>query len=509
MSRALASFDTITRRAKFAFVGSFIFAGLFTGLSVHYARMIDWNGARISPLFALLHGTPLYPPREGGIITGTIYPPLATLAYLPCALLRNPSHIMEMGSLLAFIYFSLAFVVLTRCAVRRWGVPATDAALVLAAAALISDFDRSLRYTAFMAHADAPAFALAGLALCLLIFAAEDERATWSVTAGALATASLLAKQSYVGVWIALFIWLTFRGWRAAACFLGGAAVVAVIFCVTLLITGNWHGFLFDCIYVPSHHPLNLHDFVLGGVGGGGVVLQELQALVESFLDVAQIWYPWIAVGAWILWLSRRAAPASPASGMNAPIWVFMAQLLPSFYAYKKIGGDVNNLAGALYFLLFGVCTLALVSASNRAWSIGQRAALTVLIGVLMVCNTPRFLFLARNLAKPDPNAPMMNFLSQHPKEVYLPWNPLLTGISDGSDYQFEYGVYDRVLAGVPLPGDVYRAHLPTKMRIVAVRRSQPDSGHHTFLSFLPELREIPAPPGLEEWRFYAFPPQQ
>src|ERR1017187_7978048 len=136
MSRALASFDTITRRAKFAFVGSFIFAGLFTGLSVHYARMIDWNGARISPLFALLHGTPLYPPREGGIITGTIYPPLATLAYLPCALLRNPSHIMEMGSLLAFIYFSLAFVVLTRLAVRRWGVPVTDAALVLVAAAL-------------------------------------------------------------------------------------------------------------------------------------------------------------------------------------------------------------------------------------------------------------------------------------------------------------------------------------------------------------------------------------
>jgi hypothetical protein len=147
------------------------------------------------------------------------------------------------------------------------------------------------------------------------------------------------------------------------------------------------------------------------------------------------------------------------------------------------------------------------VTAANQAWSAGQRAALTILVAVLVVCNFPRFLFLAVNSDRPDPNAPMMMFLRQHPEQVYLPWNPLLTSLTDGVDYNFEYGVFDRTLAGVPLSHEEYRSHLPSKMRIVAVRRIQPDSTHGTFLSYLPNLRAIPSPSGLEDWQFYGLSP--
>jgi hypothetical protein len=492
---------------RFVLAGSAVFIGLFIVFSVRYARMIDWNGIRISPMFALLHGTPLYSPRNGGVITGNIYPPLATLAYIPCALLSNPSNIMELGSLLACVFYFLAFIVLACLAVRRWEVPAIDAGLVLVAAALLTAFDPPLRYTALMAHADAPGFALAGLALCLVLFGVNDGRFAWSTAAGALAAAAVLAKQSFIGVWFALFLWLIRRSWRVAACFATGATVVTAVFCTILLLSGNWHNFLFNCIYIPSHHPWDLHAFLLGGDGGGGIIVQRLQAVVESFLDIAPTWYLWIAVGGWILWRSSSAPPASPISRLNAPVWVFVAQLPLSLMAHKKIGGDVNTLGDSLYFLLFAVCALALVTAANRAWSAGRRAALTILIGVLIICNTPRFLFLVHNSSRPDPNAPMMEFLRKHPNQVYLPWNPLLTGLSDGIDYHFEYGVFDRALAGVPLAANVYRSHLPSKMRFVAVRRSQPDSSHGTFSSLLPELQESRAPPGLEEWRFYAFTP--
>ena len=505
MDLVLADSDAQTRPTRLTLVGGLIFISLFTAFSVRYARMVDWNGIRISPVFALLHGTPLYPPDEGGTITGNIYPPLATLAYLPCTLLSNPSHVMELGSLLSCVYYLLAFVVLAWLAVRQWSVQATDAVLVLIAAILLTDFDPPLRYTELMAHADAPGFALAGLALCLVLFAPKGEGFAWAIAVGAMVAAAVLAKQSFIGVWFALFFLSAICSWRTAACMAAGATLVTTVFCVILVLAGNWHNFLFNCVYIPSHHPWSLHASLLGGASGGGLVAQRLQAVVESILYITPTWYPWIAVGGWILWRSRGAAPASPTSRLSAPVWVFVAQVPISLMAFKKIGGDVNDLAASLYFLLFAVCAMAMVIAANRAWSAGLRAALTIMICVLIGCDTPRFLFLVVNSGHPDPNAPMMTFLRQHPEQVYLPWNPLLTSLSDGKDYDFEYGVFDRALAGVPLSYDDYRSHLPSKMRIVAVRRKQPDSAHGTFLSYLPGLREVPAPQGLEDWRFYGF----
>jgi hypothetical protein len=358
------------------------------------------------------------------------------------------------------------------------------AALVVAAAALLTDFNTALCSTAYWAHADAPGFALAGLALCLVLFTTEGNRLAWATAAGGLAAGAVLAKQNFIGVWFALFFCVLPCGRRVAARFAAGAALVAAVFGTILSFTRSWSSFLFNCIYIPSHHPLILkHSIELFGSGWAGGVAQKLQAIIQAFLEIAPTWYPWLAVGAWILWWTRRAAPGSPTSRLYVPIWVFAAQLPISLLAYRKVGGDVNNLTDSLYFLVFAICALALAAAANRARSAGQHAILTILVGILIVCNAPRLLFLIYDSKQSDPNAPMMNFLRQHPRQVYLPWNPLLTGLSDGVDYHFEYGVFDRALAGAPLAPDVYWAHLPSKIRYVAARRVLLDANYMKFLN--------------------------
>ena len=493
------------RSFRLLLIASWAFVAVFFVSSVRYARMIEWNGMRVAPAFAFRHEGFLYPSATAGVITGNIYPPLATLAYLPCTLFRNPTFIMECGCALACFYYFLPLALAAGLSVRRWGVAPLDATLVVTAAALWTLFDPALRYTAFMIHAEAPGFALAGLALCTVLFAAQDQTLRAALIAGMLCVCAILTKQTFVGVWCALAIWLTVGGGLTAGVRFGaGSAIATAVFGAALLLFGDWRNFVYNCLFLPSQHPWETREFVLGSPGAGSGLPAKVQALVQAFLEIAPRWFPGIALAGWGVWLARGAPAGSPVARAALPAWVFVAQLPLALMAYSKIGGDVNGLAVSLYFLIFALVALALsAAAENHLWLASQRALLAALLVVLVSCNTPRLLFLLNNARKPDPHTAMVQFLHAHPQQVYLPWNPLHTRLADGVTYHFEYGVFDRALANVSISSEHFRAHLPTALRYVAVRRNQPDSSRGNFRRYLPDLREIASPAGLEDWRFF------
>jgi len=64
-----------------------------------------WSAARLAPAMSLWHGYALYSAPGSGPVTGWIYPPLATLAYLPATLIPDPTSAVLAGRCLSLVYF--------------------------------------------------------------------------------------------------------------------------------------------------------------------------------------------------------------------------------------------------------------------------------------------------------------------------------------------------------------------------------------------------------------------
>ena len=121
-----------------------------------------WSAARLAPAMSLRHGYALYSPPGSGPVTGWIYPPLATLAYLPATLIPDPTSAVLAGRCLSLVYFfaPAAWLLMTdRTDRTRW--TGSAGALLFAGFALLSAQSRPLRYCSTEIHADAPALGLA------------------------------------------------------------------------------------------------------------------------------------------------------------------------------------------------------------------------------------------------------------------------------------------------------------------------------------------------------------
>ena len=110
----------------------------------------------------------------------------------------------------------------------------------------------------------------------------------------------------------------------------------------------------------------------------------------------------------------------------------------------------------------------------------------------------------------------VVRYLRAHPGEAYFPCNPLAHLAVEGRLPHFEYGIYDRVLAGVPLSSDHLRRHIPPdalricypahrsyKYAHFLMARSLPDFNRRRVINELPECvcfeRSAHGPPHPED----------
>jgi hypothetical protein len=61
----------------------------------------------------------------------------------------------------------------------------------------------------------------------------------------------------------------------------------------------------------------------------------------------------------------------------------------------------------------------------------------------------------------------VMSFIREHRGEVYFPWNPLEHLLVEGKYYHFDYGLYDRELAGFAVSPEHFRSCTPQTPRLV------------------------------------------
>jgi hypothetical protein len=166
----------------------------------------------------------------------------------------------------------------------------------------------------------------------------------------------------------------------------------------------------------------------------------------------------------WRAWLRTRP--------WTAPLVVAVALVPTGVLARIKLGGDQNSFY-SLYFLaaaaggalawnggtlerpgwrraFFGLCLLYCLGNVALTWSAGgygrwERHVLP---------------FVNRNQEAYE-------FMRRHPGEAYFPWYPLAGLLAEGSLYHFEYGVFDRFLAGYEPTREHVLAHVPPRMHLL------------------------------------------
>ncbi|HZW31670.1 MAG TPA: hypothetical protein VFF52_13235, partial [Isosphaeraceae bacterium] len=446
---------------------------------------------------------------RSGPATGWIYPPLATLAYWPATLVPDPTGAVLAGRLLSLVFFfaPAAWLLLTDRGDRTRPTGLTGV-LLFGCFAMLTNQSRPLRYCSTEIHADAPALGLAAVAVGLMARSRPEDRPWRMGVALILATLSVWTKQLTAPVLVIilpLWAYLT-RGVQGVVQYLGMAVSGGLAIALLLLAVFDARPALFNFITVPLLHPSRFESLE---PALSRLLYQEQRQVVLLLLLAAG------GLGQLAIRARRRGGPGG---GLTSEPWtlallVALAELPISLMAYVKLGGDDNNLGFMLYFLtLAGLLMHSRLMTAGGALGGADRA--TASFRGIFVVNLVLTLLIAQEIAlafvKPGPTwqeqqAAALRYIERHRGEVYFPWNPLEHLVVEGRLYHYEYGVFDRILAGYPPSLDHFLRDIPPRTRLVCYP-PRTTVGDQVTLRYLQEFREQIHVDELPDWECYRRP---
>ena len=252
--------------------------------------------------------------------------------------------------------------------------------------------------------------------------------------------------------------------------------LVAVIGAMCTAIFVGWFGrpMFFNTVEIVSHHA-----WYRPGITG-------LAAVLWSFLvGVRDVVLGGTALLILVLVLSRRdREPAPWARAWAAPLFAALLLLPTGALGANKIGGEPSSFH-SLYYLIAGIAAL-LVDLGRRGprlcllgWGF---CALAVVAAWQSGLCTPRS---TRSSLWDNNEQLAYEFALRHPGEAYFPWQPLASLLAEGRLYHFEYGMFDRFLAGYDPTSEHVRACVPPRLRWLVGRTPL-----WTFSHFFPEYSE-------------------
>jgi hypothetical protein len=486
-----------------------------------------WNAIRITPALSLFSGYTLYYRPDSGPVTGNIYTPLASLVYLPAAAASSPTGVIAVGTVISLLlYFAPVVWLYARLAavpVRCWPIvgricnpsgrmdglqirPTTGNAgadpltrqaewLTLALFPLLTyNLEKSLRYSAAFIHADAPALGMAAAAAAVLYV---DPRHRWRslFPSALLAVLAVWSKQVMAPLLLALPLWLlAAAGLRAGlryglALLLAGAAVLGVS--LTLLDPAN---LFFNVVTIPGRHPWE--GLFPNNLAWVALEFQNQAFVLALLLGFGALYPLAVRSGSWpglSRWLTQNR--------WSLFLVVALLVLPTSLIGRMKVGGDLNALSFSLYFLLLAVCLMLREGVGSPAAAPVQAGfrllAVVAVTGCgLLAIQTQGQRFLAMAASRPNTPELVVAYLKDHPGEAYFPWNPLGHLLAEGRYYHFEYGLFDRQIAGFPVREDHFRQAIPSRLRLVCVPRDFDCACALSHLKDFSRRVEVPELPG-------------
>ena len=311
-------------------------------------------------------------------------------------------------------------------------------------------------------------------------------------------------KQPAAPIFVALlaWIWVT-EGRRAGVRGIAAFSSVGVLLTAGLLIAFGVQDLVFNMFIVPNAVPWDLN-----GTNRWGALWVEFGELVRKGRPFVLM----IVVGV-ILTAPRVPTVSGVRSWLRGRSWVLltligMAMIPTSLLGAVKAGGGSNSFSFMTYFLSVAGTTV-LVDAARCPNSLRSRIAKGTLIalGVGLAAHLSsdtsvfdrgweRFRQLDEN-----PQQVAHNFLVVHPGTAYFPWNPLAHLMVEGKLYHMEYGVNERTISGLRMSTEQFRAHIPSRMRVLAFQADR--QSEWTRRDYLTEFDRRVDVDGLPGWIVY------
>lgn len=447
-----------------------------TAEEIAIAHANDWNGIRLAPAVALLHGYGLYTLPGAGPMLTHIYGPVSPLVYTPAALFPTPMAAIRIGVGLTFA------LCLLPAALVAWTSRPVDASLKVAAVvifALYATGSDVLHYTSFWIHADTPAVVFSALACLPLMHAGWRRDSRWLAVSALAAVLAVGSKQPALPVVVALpaYLWLT-DGWRPAARLGGFIAMWSLVAVAIMLLTLDVRAMLYQAFAVPFEHPWRFGD-------GRRAFVQTLRDFgPRALLPTVVV----ATVGAWHLRQVRGGLRAW--AGVNpwlVPLTVAVCCFPTSVLGRMKAGGSMPALTFTIYPLAIAAlaAVLQIGRSSERTGAVqGTKMLAAVLLVALATGTGIMFAGLppvraTLSALRSDPDAGAFAFVRAHPGQVYLPQNPLMTLMAEGRldgvvlpTLNLQYVAYAgrQVTAAGRADHDVTRPFTPRDMRYLMFR---------------------------------------
>lgn len=419
---------------------------------------VAWNAPRLAPSFALAHGLPVYALRSSGAQLGWIYGPVFPLWFLPITLPQNLTVALMLAGALNVVTLVLPVFLTVRMALGGHGRVAGLATL-LGAALLMANWVTQTAF--FYVHVDAVCIALGLVAAgALHVATARGSAAGWHVAALAVVLA-IWTKQLAIALVPAMLVWLWREGrGRQALTWLKwlviyGAGVTVVFF----LVFGS-EELLFNLWLLPARNPSEASLALLG---------TRLWEVVSG----AWLWWIALGVGWWIVRSSARPAlPAVTRALVRLLGWMAVWQIPLGLTAALKIGGGTNSFHSVNYALVAALVV-------GAGWLVQEPTAqdLRVRARAILFCATlallsvaAGFKFAVRREAiwRPDRGQEeLLAYARSHAGKLYLPWNPLITIISDRKIYPFDDALLCLWRAGLEPPRDAIRSSVPAGAEVL------------------------------------------
>ena len=461
----------------------------------------DWNAARLTISFALVQGYELYPSPTEGATLASIYGPIFAVAFLPTTLCDSPTMAILLGIGLSMMYFFLPVIGFH---LRGGQACGAWAMLGFICFSLMVLEDEGLRYSAFSLHPDGPTLGMLSAASLVLLGSGPSTSTTRLLAAGLLAGLAVWCKQPAAPIFVALlaWIWVT-EGRRAGVRGIAAFSSVGVLLTAGLLIAFGVQDLVFNMFIVPNAVPWDLN-----GTNRWGALWVEFGELVRKGRPFVLM----IVVGV-ILTAPRVPTVSGVRSWLRGRSWVLltligMAMIPTSLLGAVKAGGGSNSFSFMTYFLAVAGTTV-LVDAARCPNSLRSRIAKGTLIalGVGLAAHLSsdtsvfdrgweRFRQLDEN-----PQQVAHNFLVVHPGTAYFPWNPLAHLMVEGKLYHMEYGVNERTISGLRMSTEQFRAHIPSRMRVLAFQADR--QSEWTRRDYLTEFDRRVDVDGLPGWIVY------
>jgi hypothetical protein len=442
--------------------------GLLLWTAACAAPLSAWNPPRLAAAYALAAGQNLYPDPTTGAQIGWFYGPGSAIWLLPVTAIGSPSWAITT----AVIYNAAALL-----AAIAWVLSAADltghrlAAATGLTGVLLFASGVTPQYWLLNVHVDAPCLTFSLLtigAVCRFDF---TQRAVWLHFAALGAVAACLTKQSAALLPLAISgCWLARRNARTAVRYLAWFGLYGVASVGLLALYFDLGNAFF---YVVRAHAVN--PWKPGTTFWRNVFRPVL-------CDTA----PWIALFALVCvanWRSKLPRQL-PERATIVTHWLSClgAILLPvGFFAALKAGGGLNTAHGLMFLFLAVVVHVAQAPIGRRLRLLGS-----VVFATLAFVNAGERL----RYWRPSPYQDLLlKVAEKHRGEIYFPWNPLITLLTDRRIYPFEDALYCLTLVRTDPPSSAaIRSALPSRPLVVY----DPIAPTREVARYSPGLQAIP-----------------